>query len=130
MTRRNDLVALRDAVRAGQWPGLNPFHETNILGAGRAHKCKDAFYGSLDAAKALHEAVLPGWAPSLGQNVHHKHWFATVMRAENGTIVNDESSGHATCPARAWLLAILEALIAQEQEPAPMTPVKDRGMHE
>jgi hypothetical protein len=72
--------------------------------------------GSLDAAKALHEAVLPEW-----------HWYVskygvarivipsrlrptpTVGRSDNN-------------PARAWLIAILKALISDEN-----TNTNDKG---
>lgn len=69
---------------------------------------KDAYNGSLDAAKALHEALLPGWAPSVGQNVHHGYWFAHVMKAENGAVSHDYSA-QSDNPARAFLLAVLKA---------------------
>ena len=64
----------------------------------------EAFGGSLDAAKALHEALLPGW-----------HWnivldAATVWPKYPGdptdAIDSDMIEGN---PARAWLLAILRA---------------------
>lgn len=53
-----------------------------------------AFDGSLDAAQALHEAVLPGveW-PEI-------------------TDVDQRPSGN---PARAWLIAILKALITKDE---------------
>ena len=59
------LTALRDKVKAGDhFPkGLR----SNIFGHnGNAKLCLDAYNGSLDAAKALHEAVLPkfGWSVS------------------------------------------------------------------
>ena len=77
----------------------------------------DAFHGSLDAAKELHEAVLPGisqysivtdptclcvkvcWWPnglSGGEEIHGEGW-------------------HEADPARAWLIAILKALIAKAE---------------
>jgi hypothetical protein len=116
MTKLEALTSLRDKVKAGEWNSIRdePSEETGLLNHWH-HFDSIMDCGSLDAAKALHDAVLPGWMPSVAQNVHHGHWFATVMRAENGSIVNDETAGHATCPARAWLIAILEALIAQEK---------------
>ena len=63
-----------------------------------------AFDGSLDASKALHEALLPGY-----------DWI--IGRTNDGLTVHanvgSEAEAFDDCPARAWLLAILTALIAQ-----------------
>lgn len=64
----------------------------------------EAYRGSLDAAKALHEAVLPGWG-----------WAATQVGA-NVEGPTEFYSDDATTPARAWLIAILKALIAQAEQ--------------
>ena len=68
------------------------------LAAGRAYR------GSLDAAKALHEAILPGFAYEVTS-----YGTAAVdgMGRYQGLAEND--------PARAWLICILRALIAQEE---------------
>ena len=116
MTALKDLLA---KVEAG-WPPdidtpyMTPFHA--VWPDWRAQQAWMANQGSLDAAKALHEAVLPGWAPSIGQNVHHCYWFAHLLRAENGSIVGDYEGSAIDNPARAWLIAIIRALIAQECE--------------
>jgi hypothetical protein len=57
--------------------------------------------GSLDAALALHNAALPVQIAKL-------HISSTNSRAVVGV-----HSGTATNPARAWLIAILKALIAE-----------------
>ena len=62
--------------------------------------------GSLDSAKALHEAVLPGWEWHLGPS-------NAKIYPYNGSPVKSWD-GMAENPARAWLLAILRALYAQE----------------
>lgn len=63
-----------------------------------------AFSGSLDAAKALHDALLPGCFSGLSQNIHSGQWYAWVQ---------DKSTWHYDAknrePARSWLLAILRA---------------------
>ncbi len=64
----------------------------------------EAFHGSLDAAKALHDALLPGWFPGLSQNIHSGHWYAWVQTADVKHFSATEPD-----PARAWLLAILRA---------------------
>ena len=66
-----------------------------------------AFEGSLDAAKALHEEVLPEWSwqKMPDGTIHMMH-----------EITFDTSSGHYNDnPARAWLIAIIKAIIAEEE---------------
>jgi hypothetical protein len=60
-----------------------------------------AYHGSLDAALALHEAVLPGWEWCMDSrgNADLSHG---VSRPVTGRALYN--------PARAWLLAILKAL--------------------
>lgn len=70
-----------------------------------------AYIGYLDSAKALHEAVLPGWG-----------WFLSPVGAsvssptENIVDMPDKEFFRDNTPARAWLLAILDALIAEGAE--------------
>ena len=87
--------------------------------------------GSLDAAKALHEAVLPGWDVSdfrrCGRLLGHP-WGITLEKW-NASNPSKNMSSHAGYggyngldlyqsydPARAWLLAIIRALIAEAEE--------------
>lgn len=72
-----------------------------------------AHAGSLDAAKALHDALLPGWTACVGQNAHHGDWNAFVRLAEDGTITKEHCCGTDDNPARAWLLAVLRAKLAE-----------------
>lgn len=70
-----------------------------------------AFQGSLDAAKALHEAVLPGWRYSI---THGPSGDVVVVAERLG--VDVYTLGAATDnPARAWLIAVLRALISQAE---------------
>jgi hypothetical protein len=71
-----------------------------------------AYNGSLDAAKALHEAVLPGW----GWLINGYRGYASVWIPEDDSPFPDGFQGIHPSPARAWLLAILSALIAQEEQ--------------
>lgn len=57
-----------------------------------------AYCGSLDAAKALHDALLPGW--DWGVYADKSCWLGSM---------DIDFSEKSTCPARAWLLAILKA---------------------
>ena len=77
-----------------------------------AHK---AYHGSINGALALHEAVLPGWGWNCDSNHGASVW---VVTNRDGTWVvekeRSETDNHS--PARAWLLAILDALMAQERQ--------------
>jgi hypothetical protein len=91
----SDLDKLIDAVEPGEWAtGLTlPYDLHTDL-------TWKAFHGSLDAAKALHDALLPG---------------ADANIENDGCVCVWDSDGkdsHARIdgnPARAWLLAILRA---------------------
>ena len=105
----SDLEKLIEAVEGGN---LHPLDLLclDAISHGRAQK---AFDGSLDAAKALHEALLPGWSYVLEDddgNIHAAVW-------PHGEI-GEQSSGSGPTAARAWLLAVLRAYAAQ-QEPTP-----------
>lgn len=67
------------------------------------HDVAQAFYGSLDASKALHEALLPGWG-----------W---TVSADGSSVYGDDPKVYdgddARSPARAWLIAILKAYRAK-----------------
>ena len=70
----------------------------------------NADYGSLDAAKALHEAVLPDWGRSVDATAPEMGVEVKLHSADSVSI-----GDHQPTEARAWLIAIIEALIAQEQ---------------
>ena len=93
------LRALLAKVEAGEWIGDLP--RPTIL---HTDLCWKAFNGSLDAGKALHQAVLPGWDWLIGSQGE-----AAVYFGERGPRF-DAVNIH---PARAWLIAILRALIEE-----------------
>ena len=67
---------------------------------------------AMGAAKALHEAVLPGWTPGMQQQ-DNKRWFVELREG----FCTSYSQVQIACvqdPARAWLLAILRALHDQD----------------
>jgi len=68
-----------------------------------------AYKGSLNAAKALHDAVLPEWA---------WHVSSSGVAILDGPEFAMNVMGGRYAPARAWLIAILKALIAIEKEQA------------
>ena len=104
------LRKLIEAVEGGSWDcwdngkaALKPFD------AGSMSLVVNAYKGSLNAAKALHEALLPGWFPGMSQNIHNGYWYAWVQTREDRHFSATESD-----PARAWLLATLKAYEAQQ----------------
>jgi len=134
MTRLEKLVELRGEVvnKCIEWRevffsdlhgDLFKFHENMTMVAKRAYD------GSLDAAKVLHDALLPGW-----------HWLVRLDEERGGfaNVMTEDFSGYcvdvggdelkevitsgasfpeyAETAARAWLIAILSALIAHEQD--------------
>ena len=105
----------RSTIEARADDCFTPDHQCAIDAGG-------AYKGSLDAAKALHEAVLPGWTASVHQNTHHKFWRAYVTRMISQEGATDYEAMHDTNPARAWLLSIIRAKIAVlESEAACVT---------
>lgn len=70
----------------------------------------EAFDGDLNAAKALHEALLPGWEWRLVEN-RAWVWRTATNLTESGEVEDDAFKG---LPARAWLIAILKAYRSQE----------------
>ena len=109
MTRKEALAELIAKVEAG---GLvQPFLFQDVFNNQFTHEncageALSAYDGSLDAAKALHEAVLPEWdwviTPD-GASVYSPH-------------DNSPTDGDLDNPARAWLLAILRALHGMEPD--------------
>ena len=99
-----DLEKLIAAVEAGTasaddfgatFPHAHHFEHTHAWGA---------YEGSLDAAKRLHDALLPGWIYNLAPSFCH-----VFPATDNGD--QDASTGQSDQPARAWLLAILRGYL-------------------
>ena len=109
---RNLLVK----VEAGEWWGDLP-RPAELY----TDLCWKAFNGSLDAAKDLHEAVLPGWIVVQMCQLMEVDAGCNYTGGTDGWLVEIspilgselEGSGADKSPARAWLIAILRALIAQ-----------------
>lgn len=74
-------------------------------------KIIQAYDGSLDAAKALHDAVLPGWDIThfWGNNANGWTWCLTHKSEPRSYSQGSDRS----TPARAWLLAIIRAKISE-----------------
>lgn len=113
MTRLEALKELHEKVKAGSIPDTGS-DRWYIFDSGvgvyvdhGACRARDAYFGSLDAAKALHEAVLPEWGWEINR------LSAVVQGPTAQRYFGQQSSDK---QSRLWLLAILQALIAQEQE--------------
>ncbi len=108
MERIDALKALLAKVDgAGDWLGLMEdtlSYETWDIFIG-------AYNGSLDAAKAMHDAVLPGW----GFEVCEFAADVTNRHTDDGLDGYKWFNSNCDNPARAWLIAILKALISEEE---------------
>jgi hypothetical protein len=115
MDKLEALTALRDKVRAGSFPADMSARDmgltANYDGLPIINTMYSAFGGSLDAAKALHDAVLPCVDVDINIRLVLCDVTAFIDEPENVTQIY---SGTDENPARAWLIAVLEALIAQE----------------
>lgn len=106
------IAALVAAIEAGEsgWNRLATIAE-DVLPPKEAAITATAYSGSLDAALAMQEALLPGW-----------YWCVTP---DGSSVYNPDDNSPYDCdgrqdvPARAWLLAILKAYQAQTAGSAP-----------
>ena len=105
MTQAEALDKLIAAVEAGALPGedwrlmhdiWSPRNWHDI-----GHNVRYSMGGSLDAAKALHEALLPGWDYIISRH-DAEMWQA-------GCYPDTIAAQIGGNPARAWLLAVLKA---------------------
>lgn len=103
------LTRLAEKVEAGDRIGATELIDGLPNGGKHWSLALAAHRGSLDAAMALHEAVLPGWVWTVCCD------YASVSNTDG---VNWRTNGHYSAfnaiPARAWLLAILRALVSTE----------------
>lgn len=82
------------------------------------HLVMKAYSGSLDAALAMHNAVLPEWLARTsagGASAGIKFWSCDLEHWETG---DEVGAWNQPIPARAWLIAILKALIDNERTSA------------
>lgn len=102
-----DLDRLIEAVECGN---LSEYHDPGQFKA-LPFRCwtrsASAYRGSLDAAKALHEALLPGWGCCRTMSANGGRCSAEVFPGEHGQ--PNRQSATAASEARAWLISILKA---------------------
>lgn len=118
------LVALAEKVEAGDRVKLNRTmaeigHPSDAWPCDWMSRVDAAFVGSLDAAKVLHVALLgdgaistPGYYACVWMRGKASVWNVISNASHSAEILGRQD--HEASPARAWLLAILRALIAQE----------------
>ena len=126
MTRKKALINLRQLVMDGALVPENlivsrdvsaeidlAFNISDLHGDVWADVL-NAYDGSLDAALAVHEAMLPNWIVNGFNRARGKN----MEILPEWDILLCSKFSHANVkhrmPSRAWLLAILEALISQE----------------
>lgn len=115
MTRKEALTALLEKVEAGDWSfnlSAAAFPPESAYGKCTFMFADEAFNGSIDAAMALHEAVLH---ERVFVEVHWSKRYEDEARVSLNLGRQGWRAGSGTI-ARAWLIAIIAALIAQEGE--------------
>ncbi|MFN3169255.1 MAG: hypothetical protein ACE37E_01020 [Hyphomicrobiales bacterium] len=111
MERLEALKELEAAVMADKRPWREAGDADGKFSEFEAHHALNAFDGSLDAAKALHEAMLPGWDIQL-TTYDDVNFEASVSEP----LAVKTFDGISIVMSRAWLLAIIRAALAMEGE--------------
>ena len=114
MTRLGALRELLTKVKEG-----GDVYDFGVVGGPTLRGyAEGACVGSLDAAKKLHEAVLPGWRCVLCMTYPLASASVFQVNDDQSHTVGKHRAIDASneVPARAWLIAILEALIAMEED--------------
>lgn len=111
MADRNTLATLIEAVESGHDDEVDGLACALFHGSGQCRDVVSAYTGSLDAALALHEVLLPGWHYRITRGKHTPE--AIVQR---DILAGEYASAELELPARAWLLAVLRALAEKEEQ--------------
>ena len=106
-----DLLKLAERVEAGETSVVLQYALTREFG-NESDLIESAINGSLDAAKTLHDAVLPGWIYTINWYRPTMKLSAEVYVAETGGTEKD-FRGASETPAAAWVAAILRAKHAE-----------------
>lgn len=103
ITALDELIAKVEAGEDTDNHHAAVFPSESAYGHCKWHDSHKAARGSLDAALALHKAVLPPKYILAGVHEFMSQWGARI-------IPGDHIGNHPDNPARAWLLAILRAM--------------------
>jgi hypothetical protein len=118
-TRKEALIKVRDGVKAGHeldgftvscaFPDWKPMEKWSLMHL-LEWACDPTDIRAMGAVKALHNAVLPGW------RIEVFNLDGEIVLRRNRPINRAYGDAMAFgCPARAWLLAVLSALISLEE---------------
>lgn len=107
-TRKQSLQELLSAIESGSLAnmGYDPYPPLQD----HMFKVNAAMRGSMDAAWKLSECVLPDWATWDASHTYFGHERSLTNGSDTVYACSKDN------PARAWLCAILKALIAQEAD--------------
>ena len=124
MTDLDKLIEAVEAGKCGTWFSISQAIQRPASGD-EVRWVQAAADGSLDAAKRLHDALLPGSARvnDLSQDGNGRWWIVIAC-----DIPPHYFHGNDPNPARAWLLAILRAK-TRAPCPDPGTDATDNGLH-
>ena len=112
MTKIDALKALRDQIARGEWrPLIDTLCEETGLRRFAFYFDRIMTNESLDPAQEMHEHLLRGYTWRL--EVFDGHAYCAIQHPNSD---REFASCKQPTPARAWLVAILEALIAREEE--------------
>lgn len=108
----SDLRKLIEAVQSGTAKATDfhcePFYSCRD---GEYTSAVNTYCGDLNAAKALHEALLPEWEWTVHSNGQAVVWPPGTIDEQNAGMIETDIDGQ---PARALLLAILRAVRSRE----------------
>lgn len=110
MTTKQELLALAERVEKGELNRSLIIEVNDALLDGDYYPgpTNEALVnGSLDAAKALHDAVLPGWTFQVAHGEGNAAALVSPIFDGTGPIL--DGTGSAPTPAAAWVAAILRA---------------------
>lgn len=111
------LTDLLVTIEAGEWdfrpnaPARQVFPYKSASADDLGLTAREAFEGSLDAAAELHEAMLPEYGRAVDATVPESGIEVSLHKDGEEKFTGD----HQPSEARAWLIAILKALIAKDQ---------------
>ena len=102
----------------GGMPMFSQFHDNgfkdNAINGFSDGKAMGAYNGYLDAAKALHDAIVSDW--TVAEIRQYKNgWVVKLTLWDDENRKRHYSIAKNACVARAWMLADFRALIAQEE---------------
>lgn len=110
------LLHFRDAVAAGGYIGAADDEATRAFGEAPAIAAQNATTGidggSIDAAVRFKEHMLPGWYWRCGHGSMWAGWAHLNRVHPDNCDRLDEASGQAPTPAKAIVVAVLNAMIA------------------